>query len=158
MNIYDLTATSIIGKEISLSEYKNKVILIVNVASQCGFTPQYEGLEMLYKRHKDKGLVVLGFPSNEFGGQEPSGNDEIKTFCDMTYGVTFPMFAKIRVSGGEAHPLYKHLTTSAKGMLGSTAIKWNFTKFLVDKEGNVIDRYAPTTKPSEIEKDILKLL
>ena len=156
--VYDFSATTIDGKPRKLADYKGKVLLVVNTASKCGFTPQYKGLEALYKKYKDKGLVVLGFPSNQFGAQEPGPESEIAEFCEMNYGVTFPMFSKIDVNGDAAHPLYKYLTSTKKGLLGSEAIKWNFTKFLVDKKGNVVERYAPTTKPEDLEKDVEKAL
>jgi glutathione peroxidase len=153
-SVYDFSATTIDGKPRKLADYKGKVLLVVNTASKCGFTPQYKGLEALYKKYKDKGLVVLGFPSNQFGAQEPGPESEIAEFCEMNYGVTFPLFSKIDVNGDAAHPLYKYLTSTKKGLLGSEAIKWNFTKFLVDKDGNVVERYAPTTKPEDLEKDV----
>ncbi|HQR20007.1 MAG TPA: glutathione peroxidase [Burkholderiaceae bacterium] len=156
--VYDFSAKTIDGKTRKLSDYKGKVLLVVNTASQCGFTPQYKGLEALYEKYKDKGFAVLGFPSNQFGQQEPGPDDEIAEFCEMNYGVTFPMFSKIDVNGDSAHPLYKYLTSTKKGLLGSEAIKWNFTKFLVDKKGNVVERYAPTTKPEELEKDVERAL
>jgi len=155
MSIYEFEVKTISGETITMDAFKNKVLLIVNVASKCGFTNQYEGLESLYQKYKDKGLVVLGFPCNQFMNQEPLSEDEIKSFCSLTYGVTFPMFAKIDVNGENAHPLYKYLKESKKGLLGSEAIKWNFTKFLVDKNGNVINRFAPATKPETLEVDIL---
>lgn len=158
MSIYDFEVTTIDREKITLEAYKGKVLLIVNVASRCGFTSQYEGLEVLYKKYKDKGLVVLGFPCNQFSEQEPGNEEEIKNFCTLTYDVTFPMFAKIEVNGDNAHPLYNYLKKEQPGFLGSEAIKWNFTKFLVNKEGKVVDRYAPATKPEDIESDILKLL
>ena len=153
-SIYDFSATTIDGVEQSLSTYRGKTLLIVNVASKCGFTPQYEGLEKLYRDDRDRGLVVLGFPCDQFGHQEPGDADEIKNFCSLNYDVTFPMFAKIDVNGANAHPLYKFLKKEAKGLLGSEAIKWNFTKFLVDKNGKVVRRYAPTDAPAAIAKDI----
>jgi len=156
--VYDFSAKTIDGKARKLSDYKGKVLLVVNTASQCGFTPQYKGLEALYKKYKDKGFAVLGFPSNQFGQQEPGPESEIAEFCEMNYGVTFPMFSKVDVNGDAAHPLFKYLTSAKKGLLGSEAIKWNFTKFLVDKEGNVVERYAPMTKPEDLEKDIGKAL
>ena len=158
MNIYDFNVKTIDGNEISMSKYKGKVLLIVNVASKCGFTNQYEGLEELHKKYFDKGLSVLGFPCNQFLSQEPGTEEQIKEFCSLTYGVEFEMFSKIDVNGENAHPLYKFLKESSKGVLGTEAIKWNFTKFLVDKNGKVVKRYAPSTKPSEIENDILNLL
>lgn len=154
MSIYSFKATNIEGKEISFSEYQGKVLLIVNVASQCGFTPQYEGLEKLYKKYKDRGFITLGFPCNQFGSQEPGTEAEIKNFCDLNFGVTFPLFSKIEVNGVNAHPLYKYLTNERPGILGSEAIKWNFTKFLVDSKGEPIKRYASTTKPEDLEKDL----
>jgi len=157
-SIYDFTATDIDGKQRSLDEYKGKVLLLVNVASKCGFTPQYTGLEAVYRRHKDAGLVVLGFPCDQFGHQEPGDEKEIRNFCSLNYDVSFPLFAKIDVNGANTHPLYQYLKSQAKGLLGSEAIKWNFTKFLVDKQGNVVQRYAPTDKPESIEKDIAPLL
>lgn len=157
-SIYEFAVKDIDGNDVSLSEYKGKVILIVNVASQCGFTKQYTGLQKLYDTYKDKGLVVLGFPCNQFGGQEPGTEEEIKDFCNTNYGVNFPMFAKIDVNGDNAHPLYVYLKAQAKGVLGSQAIKWNFAKFLVDKEGNVVDRLATTTTPESMTEQIEKLL
>ena len=142
----------------SLADYADKILLIVNTASHCGFTPQYAGLEALYRRYKDHGLVVLGFPCNQFGAQEPGSAEEIATFCEKNYGVSFPMFARIEVNGDNAHPLFQHLKKSARGVLGSEGIKWNFTKFLIDRDGNVIDRYAPATAPEAIAKDIEALL
>lgn len=156
--IYDIPVKSIDGDETTLTSYRGKVLLIVNVASKCGFTPQYEGLEKLYEKLKDRGLVVLGFPCNQFGGQEPGGEDQIKSFCSLTYGVTFPMFAKVDVNGPSEHPLYAFLKAQKGGLLGFDAIKWNFTKFLVDRNGIVIGRYAPTTTPSSLEEDIVQAL
>ncbi len=156
--VYDFTAEKLEGGDQSLADYKGKVLLIVNTASKCGFTPQFEGLEKVYENLKDKGLVVLGFPCNQFASQDPGSNSEIGEFCQRNYGVSFPMFAKIDVNGSDAHPLYKFLSKEAKGILGSEAIKWNFTKFLVGRDGNVIDRYAPTTKPEDMVKDIEKAL
>ncbi|WNY97907.1 Glutathione peroxidase [Sulfurospirillum sp. 'SP'] len=155
MSIYDFEAKTISGEIITMNAFKNKVLLIVNVASKCGFTEQYAGLENLYQKYKDKGLVILGFPCNQFMNQEPLNEEEIKSFCSLTYGVTFPMFSKIDVNGENTHPLYKYLKEAKKGLLGSEAIKWNFTKFLVDKNGTVINRYAPATKPESLEVDIL---
>lgn len=154
---YDFTATTIDGKEISMSEYKDKVVLVVNVASKCGFTPQYEGLQTLYQKYEKDGLVILGFPSNQFAGQEPGSNEDIVEFCTLNYGVTFPMFSKIDVNGKDAHPLYVFLKAQQSGFPGD-AIKWNFSKFLVDKKGNVVNRFASTTKPESMEEDIVKLL
>jgi glutathione peroxidase len=157
MSIYNFTAKTITGEEKSLADYKGKVLLIVNVASKCGFTPQYKGLQELYETYKDKGLEILAFPCNQFLGQEPGTNEEIKEFCERNYGVTFPLFAKIDVNGPNAHPLYQYLTKEAPGFL-TGAIKWNFTKFLVDREGNVVKRFAPATKPEELKEEIEKLL
>lgn len=158
MSVYDFNARTIDGEEKSLGDYKGKVVLVVNTASKCGFTPQYEGLEKLYREYKDKGLVVLGFPCDQFGHQEPGDEDEIKNFCSLTYDVSFPMFAKIEVNGDNAHPLYKHLKSEKTGLLGTGRIKWNFTKFLVDAEGEVVKRYAPTDKPESLNQDIEALL
>jgi len=155
---YDFSATSITGEEVLMSSYKDKVILIVNVASECGFTPQYEGLEKLYKTYHTQGFEILGFPSNQFGGQEPGSAEEIQNFCKLNFGVTFPLFEKIEVNGDHTHPLYAFLKSEATGFLGSESIKWNFTKFLIDKKGKVIDRYGSATKPKKIANDIKKLL
>ena len=157
-DVYDFSMTDIHGKSQSLSRYKDKVLLIVNTASQCGFTPQYKGLEALYKKMHARGLEVLGFPCNQFGAQEPGSEEEIESFCEVNYGVTFPMFAKIDVNGKNAAPLYEYLKTSRPGLLGSEAIKWNFTKFLVDRKGRVVERYAPKVEPEAIAADIEKLL
>lgn len=156
--LYDIKATDIDGQEHQLSEFKGKAVLVVNVASKCGFTPQYKGLEDMYRRHKDEGLVVLGFPCDQFGHQEPGDAEEIKNFCSLTYDVSFPMFAKVEVNGDQAHPLYQHLKKEAKGVLGTESIKWNFTKFLIDRDGKVLKRYAPTDTPEKIEKDLKQLL
>lgn len=156
--LYDIEATTIDGATKPLGDYAGKTLLIVNVASKCGFTPQYTGLEALHEKYADKGLVILGFPCNQFGAQEPGSEIEIATFCSATYGVTFPMFAKIDVNGEHTHPLYKFLKHEAPGLLGSEAIKWNFTKFLVDRSGKVVKRYAPTDTPQSLEKDIESLL
>ena len=153
-SVYDFEATSIDGKPASLASQRGKVLLIVNTASACGFTPQFAGLEALWKQYGDKGLVVVGFPSNQFGHQDPGTNDEISSFCQLNYGVSFPMMAKIDVNGGDAHPLYKWLTAEAPGILGTKAIKWNFTKFLVGKDGQVVKRYAPTDTPESLSADI----
>jgi glutathione peroxidase len=153
----DFTATTLAGHEQSLAEYKGKVVLVVNTASQCGFTPQYAGLEEVYRDYADRGLVVLGFPCNQFGHQEPGGADEIGAFCEKNYGVTFPMFDKVDVNGDDAHPLYRWLKSEEGGVLGS-AIKWNFTKFLVGRDGQVIRRFGSTTTPDKIRKDIEKAL
>ncbi len=158
MHIYDLKVKNINKEEISMSKYKGQTLLIVNVASRCGFTSQYEELEELYKKYKDKNFMILGFPSNQFANQEPEDEEKIKEFCSLTYDVTFDMFAKIDVNGENESPLYTFLKSQQKGILGTQNIKWNFTKFLVDKEGNVVDRFAPTTTPKSIEKDILKIL
>jgi len=158
MSIYDFEVKTIHGEIISMSSFKNKVLLIVNVASKCGFTSQYEGLERLYEKYKDQGLVILGFPCNQFMNQEPLSEEDIQSFCSLNYGVTFPMFAKIDVNGEEAHPLFKYLKEAQKGLLGIEAIKWNFTKFLVDKSGVIVNRFAPATKPESLEVDILLYL
>lgn len=157
MSIYDFSAKSITGKEVSLSEYKGKVLLIVNTASKCGFTPQYKDLEAIYKKLGNDKFEILGFPCNQFAKQEPGTSDDIKNFCEINYGVTFPLFEKIDVKGPDAHEIFKYLTKEKPGILGGE-IKWNFTKFLIDKNGNVVDRFAPTTSPSKIEKDIIKLM
>lgn len=154
MTLYDIEARTIDGATKPLRDYEGKVVLIVNVASKCGFTPQYAGLEALYEKFADKGFVVLGFPCNQFGAQEPGSESEIASFCSATYDVSFPMFAKIEVNGENAHPLYKFLKREAPGILGSEAIKWNFTKFLVDRTGKVVRRYAPADTPQSLEKDI----
>ncbi len=154
---YDFTAASIAGEDVDLSAFKGSVLLIVNVASKCGFTPQYESLEQLHREHSDEGLVVLGFPCDQFGNQEPGHEAQIAEFCSTTYGVSFPMFAKIEVNGDGAHPLYRWLRYEQSGMLGD-AIKWNFTKFLVGRDGQVVKRYAPQTKPDQIEPDIAEAL
>ena len=156
--VYDFSATTLDGKPRKLADYKGKVLLVVNTASKCGFTPQYKGLEELYEKYRDRGFAVLGFPSNQFGEQEPGHDSEIAEFCERNYGVTFPMFSKVDVNGAAAHPLFKYLTQERKGLLGSAAIKWNFTKFLVGRDGEVIDRYAPTTKPEDLAGDIEKAL
>ena len=158
MTIYDFNVTTIENREISMSHYKGTVLLIVNVASECGFTPQYEGLEKLYEEYKDNGFMVLGFPSNQFGEQEPGSNDEIVFFCQGTYDVQFDMFSKIDVNGDNAIPLYKYLKSEQSGFLWTESIKWNFTKFLVDREGNVVERYGSSTKPESIKEDIEALL
>ena len=146
------------GKDVDLSQYAGQVLLIVNTASKCGFTPQYEGLEALHRKYADKGFEVLGFPCNQFGAQEPGDAAEIANFCSLTYDVTFPVFSKIDVNGNAADPLFKQLKKDAPGLLGLESIKWNFTKFLIGRDGKVVGRYAPTTKPADIEKDIEKLL
>lgn len=157
-NVYAFKGVNMQGKEVALSDYQGKVLLIVNTASKCGFTPQFKGLESLYQQYRDKGLEILGFPCNQFGHQDPGSNDEISQFCELNYGVTFPMFQKVDVNGDSAHPLFKYLKTQAPGLLGTQAIKWNFTKFLVDKNGKVVDRYAPTDTPEKIAKDVARLL
>lgn len=157
-SLYELKASTIDGRETSLGDYAGKVLLIVNTASQCGFTPQYAGLEQIYRQFKDRGLEVLGFPCNQFGKQEPGDANEILSFCQTRYDVSFPIFAKIEVNGPGTHPVYRHLKGRAKGVLGTEGIKWNFTKFLVDRQGNVVARYAPVTKPAQLAKDIESLL
>ncbi|WP_025691387.1 glutathione peroxidase [Paenibacillus zanthoxyli] len=158
MSVYDFNASTLRGQDESLSKYKGKVLLIVNTASKCGFTPQYKGLQEVYEKFKDRGFEVLGFPSNQFAAQEPGSSEEIQEFCQLNYGVSFPMYEKIDVNGDNAHPLYKYLTKEAPGALGSKSIKWNFTKFLVDREGRVLKRFAPTTTPESIEDEIKTLL
>ncbi len=158
MTVYDFGAKTIDGEDVSLSTYQGKVLLIVNTASQCGFTPQYAGLEKLFEKYKAAGFTVLGFPSNQFGAQEPGDEKEIARFCAENYKVTFPMFSKIEVNGPGAHPLYKHLQEAKPGLLGSEPIKWNFSKFLVDKNGAVVARYGSSTKPSALEEPIAALL
>ena len=158
MSVYDFDARQIDGKTVPLNQYKGMAMLIVNTASACGFTPQFGGLEELHKQYADKGLVVLGFPCNQFGGQDPGSNEEIQSFCQLNYGVTFPMMEKIDVNGADADPLFKYLSAEAPGLLGSKAIKWNFTKFLVGKDGEVIKRYGPQEAPKGIGKDIEKAL
>ena len=158
MNTFDFQATGISGQPVDLAQYKGKVLLIVNTASKCGFTPQYKGLEKVYEQFKDKGAVVLGFPCNQFLSQEPGSDDEIGAFCEKNYGVTFPLFAKIDVNGSDTHPLFEHLKKEAPGLLGIGSIKWNFTEFLVKKDGSVYKRYAPATTPEEMLGDIEKLL
>jgi glutathione peroxidase len=157
-SVFDFEATAIDGTSVTLDRYRGCVLLVVNVASTCGFTPQYRGLEDLYRRHKDAGLVVLGFPCDQFGGQEPGTNEEIRHFCSETYDVTFPMFAKIDVNGRDAHPLFVFLKSQRKGVLGTEAIKWNFTKFLVDRDGLVVRRFAPSDTPEKIETAVHELL
>jgi glutathione peroxidase len=156
--VHDFTVDDIQGDPVSLGRYKGEVLLIVNVASKCGFTPQYKGLEALQRRFHDRGFDVLGFPCNQFGAQEPGDEEEIAQFCELNYGVTFPMFAKIDVNGNTAAPLYKHLKNAKKGLLGTEAIKWNFTKFLVDRNGEVVARYAPNDTPESLQADIEKQL
>jgi len=156
--VYDFSAKTIDGTEQSLGEYRGKAMLIVNVASKCGFTPQYEGLEAMYRKHRDAGFAVLGFPCDQFGHQEPGDEAEIRNFCSTSYDVSFPLFAKVEVNGSGAHPLYQHLKKEARGLLGTEGIKWNFTKFLVDRNGRVVRRYAPTDTPANIEKDLASVL
>ena len=158
MNIYDFNVKTINGEEVSMSKYKGKVLLIVNVASKCGFTSQYEGLEKLFEKYKDKNFMVLGFPSNQFANQEPESDEKIKEFCSLTYDVKFDMFSKIDVNGEKEIPLYKFLKSNQKGILGSENIKWNFTKFLVDKNGNIVNRFAPTTTSESLEEKVKELL
>lgn len=158
MSIYDINVKTIDGQEISMSKYKGKVLLIVNVASRCGFTGQYEGLENLFEKYKNDDFMVLGFPSNQFANQEPESDERIKDFCTINFGVNFDMFAKVDVNGENESPLYTFLKSNQKGILGTENIKWNFTKFLVDKDGTVVDRYGSASSPESIEKDIIKLL
>jgi len=156
--IYGFKARDMAGNEVSLEQFRGKVMLVVNTASKCGFTPQYKGLEALYKTYNDKGLEILGFPCNQFGKQEPGNSDQISEFCELNYGVSFPLFDKIDVNGGDAHPLFEHLKEQAPGLMGTKAVKWNFTKFLVDANGRVLERFAPATAPEKIEQAIQKLL
>ncbi|MEK7434366.1 MAG: glutathione peroxidase [Cyanobacteriota bacterium] len=158
MSIYKFNAVLSNKKEISMEEYKDKVVVVVNTASKCGFTPQYNGLEELYKKYKDQGLVILGFPCNQFGKQEPGNDEEIQEFCKINHGVTFPIFSKIDVNGSNEHPLFDYLKESLPGILGTEGIKWNFTKFLIDKTGNPIKRFAPNTEPKDLAKEIEALL
>jgi glutathione peroxidase len=157
-DVYGFDVTTLDGKPRPMADYRGKVLLIVNVASACGYTPQYKGLEALYRKYHDRGFEVLGFPCNQFGGQESGSADEIATFCSTKYDVTFPLFAKIDVNGGHAHPLYEHLKAAAPGAMGTKAIKWNFTKFLVDAHGEVVERYGSSTTPEQIDADVAKLL
>lgn len=158
MSIYEHAVTTIDGRDTTLDEFRGQVLLIVNVASKCGFTPQYKGLEELHKKYADQGLAVLGFPCNQFGSQEPGSEADIQSFCSLTYDVSFPMFSKVKVNGPEAHPLYQELKSSQKGLLGSEGIKWNFTKFLVNRKGEVVGRYGSVDKPESLAKDIEPLL
>ncbi|MFC0477993.1 glutathione peroxidase [Robertmurraya beringensis] len=158
MTVYQFEAKKINGEIISLSEYKGEVLLIVNTASNCGFTPQYKELQELYEQYKEKGFTVLGFPCNQFMNQEPGTESDIQSFCEMNFGVTFPLFSKVDVNGKNAHPLFQYLTEEAPGVLGMKAVKWNFTKFLVNRSGEVVERYAPNTNPKEISQDIEKLI
>ena len=157
-NVYDFSANTLDGKPVSLRDYAGKVLLVVNTASKCGFTPQYEGLEALHQKYRNRGLEVLGFPCNQFGAQEPGTAEEIGGFCQKNYGVSFPLFEKIDVNGDGAHPLYRWLKSNAKGVLGTEAIKWNFTKFLIDRQGQVVDRFAPNTKPEDLKSQVEALL
>ncbi len=157
-SLYDFDAVSIGGQPADLASQRGKVVLVVNTASACGFTPQFAGLEKLWQDYRDRGLVVVGFPSNEFGGQDPGSNNEIASFCQLNYGVSFPMMAKVKVNGSEAHPLWQWLKGEAPGLLGTQGIKWNFTKFLVGRDGQVIKRYAPNDAPDALRKDIEKAL
>ncbi|AZS21310.1 MULTISPECIES: glutathione peroxidase [unclassified Caulobacter] len=158
MSVYDYSAKTLDGQDVSLADYRGQVLLIVNTASKCGFTPQYEGLEALYKAYKDRGFTVLAFPCNQFGAQEPGDAAEIANFCSLTYDVSFPVMSKIDVNGADAHPLYKFLKKEQKGVLGTEAIKWNFTKFLIGKDGQVVDRFAPTVKPEDLKVAVEALL
>lgn len=158
MSLYDIDLTTLEGKPQKMDAYRGKTLLIVNVASRCGYTPQYAGLQALHEKYKDRNFAVLSFPCDQFGHQEPGDEAEIRSFCSLNYEVTFPLFAKIEVNGEGAHPLYRYLKKAAPGLLGSEGIKWNFTKFLVDGQGRVVKRYAPTDKPESIEKDIVGLL
>jgi len=158
MSLYDIEVKDIQLNPVRLDAYRNQVMLVVNVASKCGFTPQYTGLEALYRQYKERGLSILGFPCDQFGHQEPGNEDEIKNFCSLTYDVTFPLFTKIEVNGANTHPLYQLLKKAKPGVLGTEAIKWNFTKFLIDRSGKVIKRYAPTDKPESLTTDIEALL
>ncbi len=157
-SIYQFSASNIQGENVSLESYSGKVVLIVNTASHCGFTPQYRGLEALYQTYKSRGLVILGFPCNQFGQQEPGDDQAIASFCELNYGVSFPMFAKVDVNGENAHPLFEYLKSAAPGILGSKAIKWNFSKFLINREGEAYQRYAPIETPATLAKDIERLL
>lgn len=156
--VYDFEAQSITGQSVKLDQFKGQVLLIVNTASKCGFTPQFEGLEGLWKSYQGKGLTVLGFPCNQFGSQDPGSDSEIASFCQLNYGVSFPMMSKVDLNGPNAHPLYQWLVKEAPGILGTKAIKWNFTKFLIGKDGQVLGRYAPTDKPAGLKADIEKAL
>ncbi|SDX51762.1 glutathione peroxidase [Paenibacillus sp. CF384] len=158
MSIYDFTVQTITGEQQSLSAYKGKTLLIVNTASACGLTPHYKGLQQIYEAHKDENLVVLGFPCNQFAAQEPGSNEEIASFCELNYGVTFPMFAKIEVNGENAHPLYKYLVDAAPAPYHTGTIEWNFVKFLIDQEGNVVKQYPASTDPAAIEPDLRSLI
>ncbi len=156
--VYDFSCSDKAGNTVDLEQYRGKVLLIVNTASKCGFTPQFAGLETLYENLSEKGLVVLGFPCNQFGGQDPGSNTEISEFCQLNYGVQFPMFGKVDVNGSGADPLFQHLKKTAPGAMGTERIKWNFTKFLINRDGEVVKRYAPTARPEDLRKDIEALL
>lgn len=158
MSVYEYEARTSAGNEVKLSDYQGKVVLIVNTASKCGFTPQFQGLQELYDKYHDRGLEILGFPSNQFKEQDPGSNEEILEFCQLNYGVKFPMFEKVDVKGENAHPLFRYLSDEAPGLMGSKSVKWNFTKFLIDKDGKPVKRFAPQTSPDQLEKDIEKLL
>ncbi|WP_165186963.1 glutathione peroxidase [Caulobacter soli] len=158
MSVYDYAAKTLDGQDVNLADYRGQVLLIVNTASKCGFTPQYEGLEALYRAYKDKGLTILAFPCNQFGAQEPGNAEEIANFCSLTYDVTFPVLAKIDVNGPQTHPLYAYLKHEQKGLLGTEGIKWNFTKFLISRDGKVVERFAPTTKPEDLKLAVEALL
>jgi len=158
MSVYEYEARTSAGNEVKLSDYQGKVVLIVNTASKCGFTPQFQGLQELYDKYHDRGLEILGFPSNQFKEQDPGSNEEILEFCQLNYGVKFPMFEKVDVKGENAHPLFRYLSDEAPGLMGSKSVKWNFTKFLIDRDGKPVKRFAPQTSPDQLEKDIEKLL
>ena len=158
MSVYDYSAKTLDGQDVSLADYRGQVLLIVNTASKCGFTPQYEGLEQLWRTYRDRGFTILAFPCNQFGAQEPGNAEEIASFCSLTYDVTFPVMSKIDVNGADAHPLYKFLKKEQKGLLGTEAIKWNFTKFLIGKDGEVVERFAPTVKPEDLKVAVEALL
>ncbi|CAM4366209.1 glutathione peroxidase [Saccharibacillus endophyticus] len=158
MSVYEYEARTSAGNEVKLSDYQGKVVLVVNTASKCGFTPQFQGLQELYDKYHDRGLEILGFPSNQFKEQDPGSNEEILEFCQLNYGVKFPMFEKVDVKGENAHPLFRYLSDEAPGLMGSKSVKWNFTKFLIDRDGKPVKRFAPQTSPDQLEKDIEKLL
>jgi glutathione peroxidase len=157
-DLYDIALQTIDGSQTTMADYRGKVVLVVNTASRCGFTPQYAGLEALYRKYKDQGFVVLGFPCNQFGAQEPGEGEQIAEFCEKNYGVSFPLFAKVEVNGAQTHPLFAHLKREAPGLLGSEMIKWNFTKFLLDRQGKVVARYAPITTANEIDSAVFSLI
>jgi glutathione peroxidase len=158
MPLYDIDVTTIKGQTETLGVYRGQAMLIVNVASRCGFTPQYKGLDALYRKYRDRGFVILGFPCDQFGNQEPGSEAEIATFCEVNFGVSFPLFAKVLVNGPDAHPLFRHLTETKRGLLGTRSIKWNFTKFLVDRQGNVTRRFGPLTKPERLYRPVEAIL